>query len=468
MPGNESLIGTPRAARTLAHRILLVYNALVVFLLAGFMSVTQQKIIASMNARAFLEDLPAMPLSPELGLALSLCALFVLWAAGHLYRRDTLPRAMHWTCLVIEIVACLACMRSLNLAYDGVVLLVVADLMHRYEGRNQGYLLIGAMLVLYAIADYSLAAFAVHAVPFDAYTAYYVEPVRAVLSALRGGLVSLNLVLFIGYLVVILKGSHAEKQRIAMLNDQLADANLRLRAYAIEAERTAETRERNRLAREIHDTLGHALTGIAAGLDACIVMVDTAPDFTKQQLVKIRETALRGIKDVRRSVKKLRPDDLEKMPLREALEHMTMEFCASTGMDVRLNILKMPAHLREDEEEVVYRVVQEGITNANRHGHAQHQTVTITVEQGRIYLLLYDDGEGAPVDADGRVEEGFGLKHMKERVGLLHGTVRYESGQAFGGHGFSLEVVIPERKAALSEGAKQTKDLQQTEGNDVR
>ena len=281
---------------------------------------------------------------------------------------------------------------------------------------------------------------------------------RAVLSALRGGLVSLNLVLFIGYLVVILKGSHAEKQRIAMLK----------RAYAIEAERTAETRERNRLAREIHDTLGHALTGIAAGLDACIVMVDTAPDFTKQQLVKIRETALRGIKDVRRSVKKLRPDDLEKMPLREALEHMTMEFCASTGMDVRLNILKMPAHLREDEEEVVYRVVQEGITNANRHGHAQHQTVTITVEQGRIYLLLYDDGEGAPVDADGRVEEGFGLKHMKERVGLLHGTVRYESGQAFGGHGFSLEVVIPERKAALSEGAEQTKDLQQTEGNDVR
>ena len=69
------MLKTPRAARTLAHRILLVYNAIVVFLLAGFMSVTQQKIIASMNARAFLEDLPAMPLSPELGLALPLCAL---------------------------------------------------------------------------------------------------------------------------------------------------------------------------------------------------------------------------------------------------------------------------------------------------------------------------------------------------------------------------------------------------------
>ena len=200
--------------------------------------------------------------------------------------------------------------------------------------------------------------------------------------------------------------------------------------------------------REIHDTLGHALTGIAAGLDACIVMVDTAPDFTKQQLVKIRETALRGIKDVRRSVKKLRPDDLEQMPLKAALEHMTMEFMAATGMDIRLNIMKMPEHLREDEEEVVYRVVQEGITNANRHGHAERQTITITVEQGKIYLLLYDDGEGAPVDAHGRVKEGFGLKHMKERVGLLHGSVDYESGQAIGTRGFSLNVIIPERKDA--------------------
>lgn len=388
MPGNKS----SRATRTLAHRTLLVYNALVVFLLAGFMSVTQQKIITSMGARAFLENLPAVPLSPVCGLALPLVALVLLWAAGHLYRQDTLPRAMHWLCLAVEIAACLACMRSLNLAYDGVVLLVVADLMHRYEGRNQGYLLIGAMLVLYALADYSLAAFGVRAVPFDAYTGYYEEPVRALLSALRTMLTSLNLVLFVGYLVIILKGSHAERQRIASLNAQLNDANVRLRAYAIEAERTAETRERNRLAREIHDTLGHALTGIAAGLDACIVMVDTAPDFTKQQLVKIRETALRGI------------------------------------------------------------------TNANRHGHAERQTITITVEQGKIYLLLYDDGEGAPVDAHGRVKEGFGLKHMKERVGLLHGTVDYESGQTYGTRGFSLTVIIPERKDAEMLETSERKD----------
>lgn len=399
MRGSESKERTTRAARTLAHRILLVYNAFAVFLLAGFLSVTQQKIIASMNARAFLEHLPAMPPSPGEGLAMPLLSLCVLWLSGHLYRRDALPRSVHWLCLAVEIAACLFCMRSLNLAYDGVVLLVVADLMHRYEGRNQNYLLIGAMLGLYAIADYGLAAFAVHAVPFDAYTAYYNEAVRGVLTALRGGLVSLNLVIFIGYLVVILRGSHAERQRIASLNAQLHDANVRLRAYAIEAERMAETRERNRLAREIHDTLGHALTGIAAGLDACIVMMDTAPDFTKRQLEKIRETARRGIVDVRRSVKKLRPDDLEKMPLGDALRHMTMEFSASTGMDIRLQILRLPEHLREDEEEVLYRAVQEGITNANRHGHAQHQTITLTVEDGRIYLLLYDDGEGAPVDA---------------------------------------------------------------------
>lgn len=102
----------------------------------------------------------------------------------------------------------------------------------------------------------------------------------------------------------------------------------------------AETRERNRLAREIHDTLGHALTGIAAGLDATALLVDLAPDKAKEQLVKIKETALRGLKDVRRSVKKLRPDDLEHLPLRQAIANMVEEFASSTGMKIDFEVLE--------------------------------------------------------------------------------------------------------------------------------
>ena len=148
-------------------------------------------------------------------------------------------------------------------------------------------LLLVAMLGLYFMANYNMAIFQRHVAPFDVYAAYYRPEVQSVLLAIKNAFQSLNIVLFVLYLVLLVQSQHHEKERIASLNKQLEEANVRLRAYALEAERTAETRERNRLAREIHDTLGHTLTGIAAGLDACIVLVDAAPAVVKKQLEKI-------------------------------------------------------------------------------------------------------------------------------------------------------------------------------------
>ncbi|MDD6135236.1 MAG: sensor histidine kinase [Selenomonadaceae bacterium] len=418
------------------YRLLSLYNGIVVFLMAGFMSITQEKIIKSMSARSFLETLPIVPMPSGEGFAVSMGSFLLLAGLGHLYRRDTLTDMMRYFVFLAEISACLLVMRSLNLAYDGVVLLVVADLMHRYQGKNQSWLLVGAMLGLYFIANYNMAVFQGHVAPFDAYVSYYKSSVQAILVAVKNGFVSINIILFVLYLVLLVQSKHQEKERIASLNKQLGDANKRLRAYAIEAERMAETRERNRLAREIHDTLGHALTGIAAGLDACIILVDAAPEAAKKQLAKIRETARRGITDVRRSVKKLRPDDLEKLPLRHAIARMVAEFAESSNMKIKVVALGWPDNLREDEEEVIYRVVQEGITNANQHGHATEAIVTIGTEPGRNYIIIADNGIGCS-----EVDPGFGLRHMKERLGLLHGRLRYWSD-----NGFTLEATIPAEK----------------------
>ena len=402
------------------YRLLVFYNGMVVLLMAGFMSLTQQKIIDTMMARSFLKELPIVPLPAEAGMALALGAFGVLLVLGGLYRREDLTARNRYLVIVAEIGTCVLLMRSLNLAYDGVVLLVVADLMHRYQGTKQSWLLIGAMFGLYVIANYNVLIFQGHVAPFDAYAAYYKPSVQAVL---------------------LVQNKHQEKERIASLNRQLGEANERLRAYAIEAERMAETRERNRLAREIHDTLGHALTGIAAGLDACIVLVDAAPEAAKKQLAKVREAARRGIVDVRRSVEKLRPDDLEKLPMRHALAKMIAEFSESSGMKTRLIALGWPEHLREDEEEVIYRVIQEGVTNANQHGHATEAVITIGTEPGRIYIIIADNGRGCEA-----VEPGFGLRHMRERLELLHGRLRYWSER-----GFTLEAVIPHGQVKESE-----------------
>lgn len=421
------------------YGLLGFYNGLVVLLMAGFMSLTQEKIVSSMTAHAFLTTLPIVPLPALKGFLLSVGAYALLILLGKLYRHGGMTAGQRHLIFAAEIGICMMLMKSLNLAYDGIVLVAVADLMHRYHGENQSWLLLGAMLGIYFMANYNMAIFQRHVAPFDVYAAYYRPEVQSVLLAIKNGFESLNIVLFVLYLVLLVQSKHHEKERIASLNKQLEEANVRLRAYALEAERTAETRERNRLAREIHDTLGHTLTGIVAGLDACIVLVDAVPAAAKKQLEKIRETARHGIVDVRRSVKKLRPDDLEKMPLQQAVRKVVAEFSASSGVEIHLVELGWPEKLREDEEEVIYRIVQEGITNARRHGMATKVTVTCGMEPGRFYIMIADNGKGCD-----KPKQGFGLRHMEERLELLHGRLRYWSD-----NGFTLEATIPMGKNVM-------------------
>ena len=161
--------------------------------------------------------------------------------------------------------------------------------------------------------------------------------------------------------------------------------------------------------------------------------LEVAPEITKQQLDKIRETARRGITDVRRSVKKLRPDDLEKLPFQEALMRMTKDYSESSGMEIVFDIYSWSDNLRQDQEDVIYRVIQESITNANRHGHAKKVKIIIGGDDKNLRIVIADNGQGCD-----DVKQGFGLKHMKERLDLLHGTINYWSDE-----GFIVEATIP-------------------------
>ena len=330
-------------------------------------------------------------------------------------------------------------MRVLNLSYDGVVLLVAADLMFKYEGHRQEYTLLIALICLYFIANYHMAIFQTKIISFEAYASYYNAEAKAVILALKNAFYSANVIVFVFYLVLLVKNKHEEKERIRLLNEKLEEANQRLRAYAIEVAQMAETRERNRLAREIHDTLGHALTGIAAGLDACIMTLEIAPEVTKQQLNKIRDTARKGIVDVRRSVKKLRPDDLERLPFQEALMEMTKDYSASSGMEITFDIFSWSDNLRRDQEDVIYRVLQESITNAKRHGQATKVKITIGGNEKYLLIVIADNGKGCE-----DVKQGFGLKHMQERLELLHGYIHYWSDG-----GFIVEAMIPLNREAF-------------------
>lgn len=292
-----------------------------------------------------------------------------------------------------------------------------------------------AIIGLYTILDYNLMGIHFSMIPLDTFIFCFSTGIQAMIRGTVSIFRSLNLVLFILYLTMLIQGEYQERERIQNLNEQLEEANRKLKLYAEEAERNAETRERNRLAREIHDTLGHALTGIVAGVDACLMTIDISTEATKKQLEKIGDVARQGITDVRRSVRKLRPDALEKLELEDAITGMLENLAATSGVKVMFQNQVKPFQFHEDEEEVIYRVIQEATTNAVRHGHADKIWITITKENAWLTITVKDNGVGC-----GEMKEGFGLKHMKERLSLLNGTLEYN-----GEDGFLIVAGIPIR-----------------------
>ena len=202
-------------------------------------------------------------------------------------------------------------------------------------------------------------------------------------------------------------------------------------------------RERNRLAREIHDTLGHTLTGIIMGADAGLALMDVAPEESRKRIQIVAQSARDGLTDVRRSIKALRPDALERSSLAEALEGMIENFRLTTSAQIAYDQEAGKLNLESDEEDALYRVVQEGLTNAVRHGRADRISVRVTRTGDLVTVSIRDNGTGCT-----KLEEGFGLRHMRERLNMLGGTLSYgnlDSDAQDGYTGFFITVGLPIR-----------------------
>lgn len=327
---------------------------------------------------------------------------------------------------------------------DKIALFAIVDMVDDPRSLRQKRFL-SAMIVVYLFCNMDAATSALHAVTLKQYLAFYSLHTRSVLQLVIESLSALEMILFILYMVLFISQQTSEKQEILNLNQQLQQANEQLRIYAEESAHTAQVQERNRLAREIHDTLGHVLTGITAGADACIQMMDDSPEMARHQMELIADTARNGMNDVRRSVKALRPDSLEKENLSGALNKMCTSMAQSSGTQIQLEESLAGLTLSQDEEDCVYRTVQEGITNAIRHGHATRVQVRCHIEDGVLEVSVKDNGIGCK-----SVTPGFGLQHMQERMLMLGGTFWYENSD-----GFCIRAEIPLRKTPGSEKRKQ-------------
>ncbi|NUT53418.1 MAG: sensor histidine kinase [Saccharothrix sp.] len=215
---------------------------------------------------------------------------------------------------------------------------------------------------------------------------------------------------------------------------ELAVANERLRGYAAQAEQLATTQERNRVARDIHDGLGHHLTVVQMLLQAARAVIHTAdPDRLDGMLAKAQEQAKEALAEVRRSVAALR--EPRSAPLVDALRALASEV-TEAGVPTGLEVRGPARETRAEVEESLFRAAQEGLTNVRKHAAAT--AATVVLDYGRddlVRLEVRDDGRGMAARGD-----GFGLVGLEERVSGLGGRVSVDSAA---GHGVTLTVEVP-------------------------
>lgn len=217
--------------------------------------------------------------------------------------------------------------------------------------------------------------------------------------------------------------------------NELAEANQLLRDHAAQVEELATTKERNRLAREIHDSLGHYLTVVNVQIGAARTVLEQDRERALEHLSKAQSLTQEGLTDVRQSVATLRASPTESRPLPEALALLIAQWNAA-GLNAKLQILGRPRLLTPQANLTLYRTGQEALTNVAKHANATRADVRLDYHDDRVSLTIEDNGAGA-----NNSEGGFGLLGVRERVQLLNGSVRIRTKA---GEGFTLEVEVPE------------------------
>ncbi len=225
--------------------------------------------------------------------------------------------------------------------------------------------------------------------------------------------------------------------------EQLALTHQQLQQYALQVEDLAAVQERNRIAREIHDSLGHALTTLNVQLQTAIKLWNHDPTEAKPFLEQAQRLGTVAMKEVRQSVHALRADAQIEEPLELVLAALVQDFCQGTGIAVSTQIeLKTvpPSRLSK----AIYRVVQEALTNICKHAGANLVQLHLHQTPDQICLTIADNGRGFHLQSH---STGFGLHSMRERIVALDGTFQIETKP---GSGCRILVKLPLQEEILS------------------
>ena len=248
--------------------------------------------------------------------------------------------------------------------------------------------------------------------------------------------------------------AHAESQRLLR---QLQAAHTQLQAYTVRSEELAVAQERNRLAREMHDTLGHRLTVAAVQLEGAQRLIARDPDKAARMVGTVREQVIEGLAELRRTVATLRIPLEADLALPTALTQLATNFQQATGIVLQLALPKATGEIPPEHHHALYRAAQEMLTNVQRHAQAKHVWLQLDlIEQpedsisrraAMVQVSVEDDGRGFPAD---QAADQASLRGLRERAEQLHGELLIKRGRQGGSH-VTMRLPLPLGEAVTSD-----------------
>lgn len=241
--------------------------------------------------------------------------------------------------------------------------------------------------------------------------------------------------LLIGYMITRIMTTQRQQRR------SLAEANTKLAHYAATLEQLATTRERNRLARELHDTLAHTLSAVAVEQEAVSALWDSDPAQARAMLEQSLSATRTGLAETRRALQALRSSPLEDFGLALAIRQEAESVAARANLALDLHIPERLDNLPPDVEQCIYRVAQEALANVAHHAQARRVEISLLKERGRLILRVSDDGHGFDPDTVD-TEYHLGIRGMQERAEMVGGVLEIDSEP---GQGVTVRLIVEER-----------------------
>ena len=240
------------------------------------------------------------------------------------------------------------------------------------------------------------------------------------------------------FILLLVNALLAERQS----REKLLIANEQLRQYALRIEDQATLQERNRIAREIHDALGHTLTAQSIQLENALLFLPPDAEKSKSFLQESQQLGARALQEVRRSIATLRSNPLQGRPLNDAIAVLIKEFQSATRIVPTVTLL-VSQSIPTEISTAIYRILQESLTNISKHSAATQVSIDLQQHRDTIRLQIMDNGQGFD---PARNTTGFGLQGMRERTAALGGQLLLDSQP---NQGCYITVSIPLLKQVL-------------------